>query len=111
MIRKKWIFIVLTVLLAVVLVGSYFLLTGLPQKKSEIANEVREYLINERSYTADEIQKVQGVYSFKSEDYQATVNFKDVPNVNYTYQKVEGKFKLVGTSNIYGNHMDETYND
>ncbi|OKP83675.1 DUF3139 domain-containing protein [Paenibacillus sp. P32E] len=108
--RKRGLFIVLTILLAVILVGGYFFLTGLPQKKSEIANEVREYLINERSYSVDEIEKVQGVYSFKSDDYQATVRFKDEPNVNYTYEKIEGTYKLVETSNIHGNHIDETYN-
>lgn len=50
-----------------------------------------------------------GVYSFKSGDYEVEVRYKDEPNQNYTYAKVDGAFRLVGASSLYGNHMDETF--
>lgn len=89
--------------------GLYFSLTGMPYKKSHIANEVRDYLVHTRSYTAADIQEIRGVYSFKSGDYEAEVRFKDEPGVNYTYTKVDGAFRLTGVSNLYGNHIDETF--
>ncbi|AIQ60484.1 DUF3139 domain-containing protein [Paenibacillus borealis] len=89
--------------------GIYFSVTGLPHKKSQIASEVREYLVQTRFYPAADIEEIRGCYSFKSGDYEAEVRFTDEPNVNYTYAKVKGDFRLVGTSSLHGNHMDETF--
>ncbi|NQX45915.1 DUF3139 domain-containing protein [Paenibacillus tritici] len=97
------------VVLAIVAGGIYVSLTGLPYKRSQIANEVREYLVHTRAYPAEVIQEIRGVYSFKSGDYEAEVRYKDEPNQNYTYAKVNGAFRLIGVSSLYGNHIDETF--
>ncbi|MEK3982500.1 DUF3139 domain-containing protein [Paenibacillus sp. FSL K6-3166] len=94
---------------SLIIIFSYFSLTGLPNKKREIADQVKTYLINERLNNSDNIQDVNGVYSFKYGYYQAVVNFKDEPNVNYTYEKRDGVFTLIGVSNLHGNHIDETF--
>jgi hypothetical protein len=94
---------------SLIIICSYFSLTGLPNKKHEIAKQVKAYLINERLNDSDNIQDVNGVYSFKYGDYQAEVIYADEPNVNYTYEKRDGKFALIGVSNLYGNHIDETF--
>ncbi|MBP2114429.1 DUF3139 domain-containing protein [Paenibacillus silagei] len=102
--------IIAGVVLAIVAGGIYLSLTGLPYKRSQIASEVREYLIDTRSYPATNIQEIRGIYSFKSGEYEAEVRFTDEPGgVNYTYAKAEGAFRLVGASSLYGNHMDETF--
>jgi hypothetical protein len=107
--RRNRFAIIALVVLILAAGGIYFSLTGLPHKKSLIASEVREYLVHTRSYPATDIQEIQGVYSFKSGDYEAEVRFKDEPQVNYTYAKVKGAFRLVGVSSLYGNHIDETF--
>ncbi|MNO89126.1 hypothetical protein D3C76_805990 [compost metagenome] len=94
---------------SLIIICSYFSLTGLPNKKSEIANEVKTYLINERLINSDNIKEVNGSYSLKSGDYQAEVIYMDEPNVNYTYEKIDWKFALIGVSNLHGNHIDETF--
>ncbi len=94
---------------SLIIIFSYFSLTGLPNKKNEIANQVKAYLINERLNDSDNIQDVNGVYSFKSGDYQAEVIYADEPNMYYIYEKKDGKFALIEVSNLHGNHMDETF--
>ncbi|WP_187355170.1 DUF3139 domain-containing protein [Paenibacillus tengchongensis] len=96
------------VLLAIV-GGIYIGLNGLPQKKNEIANEVLTYLTTDRLFRKGDIKEIEGLYSFKSGDYQANVIYADEPNINYTYEKVKGRFKLAGTSDVRGKHMDETF--
>jgi hypothetical protein len=106
---KNRISIIVLVVMTILAGGIYISLTGLPHKKSQIASEVKEYLVHTRLYPAANIQEIRGGYSFKSGDYDADVLFKDEPDVNYTYAKVNGEFRLVGTSSLYGKHMDETY--
>ncbi|ETT72258.1 hypothetical protein C173_14505 [Paenibacillus sp. FSL R7-277] len=101
--------IIAGIVIIIVVGGIYASLTGLPYKRSQIASEVREYLVHTRAYPAADIQEVRGVYSFKSGDYEVEVRYKDEPNQNYTYAKVDGAFRLVGASSLYGNHMDETF--
>ncbi|OKP99643.1 DUF3139 domain-containing protein [Paenibacillus sp. P46E] len=109
--RKGIILVIGAVLLILVIGYVYLSFNGYPQKKSDIAKEVQTSLLNQRSYTSDDIMKIEGVYSFKNKKYQATVNFKDEPNVNYTYELNNGKLKLIETSNIHGKHMDETFSN
>ncbi|MFC6649033.1 DUF3139 domain-containing protein [Paenibacillus rhizoplanae] len=101
--------IIAGVVLAIVAGGIYVTLTGLPYKRSQIASEVREYLVHTRAYPAADIQEIRGVYSLKSGDYEAEVRYKDEPDQNYTYAKVNGVFRLVGVSSMYGKHIDETF--
>lgn len=101
--------IIAGVVLVVVAGGIYLSLTGLPYKRSHIANEVKAYLIHTRAYPEADIQEIRGVYSLKSGDYEAEVRYKDEPDQNYTYAKVNGVFRLVGVSSMYGKHIDETF--
>ncbi|MEK4004811.1 DUF3139 domain-containing protein [Paenibacillus sp. FSL H3-0333] len=101
--------IIALLVLVVVAGGIYLSLTGLPYKRSHIANEVRAYLIHTRAYPEADIQEIRGVYSLKSGDYEAVVRYKDEPNQNYTYAKVNGVFRLVGVSSMSGGHIDETF--
>ncbi|MFE4714047.1 DUF3139 domain-containing protein [Paenibacillus sp. NPDC056722] len=107
--RRKWIQVFSLTLMFLICATVYVSLTGLPQKKSEAANEVKAYLIHTRAYSTEDIQEIRGVYSFKSGDYQAEVRYKDEPNVNYVYEKKAGTFLLIETSNLHGKHMDETF--
>ncbi|WP_339250582.1 DUF3139 domain-containing protein [Paenibacillus sp. FSL P2-0136] len=101
--------IIAVLVLVVVAGGIYLSLTGSPYKRSHIANEVKAYLIHTRAYPEAEIQEIRGVYSLKSGVYEAEVRYKDEPDQNYTYAKVNGAFRLVGVSSVYGNHIDETF--
>jgi hypothetical protein len=94
---------------SLIIICSYFSFTGLPNKKHEIAKQVKAFLINERLNNSDNIQDVNGIYSFKSGDYQAEVIYADEPKMYYVYEKRDGKFVLIGVSNLYGNHIDETF--
>ncbi|MDH6368485.1 hypothetical protein M2444_000263 [Paenibacillus sp. PastF-3] len=47
---------------SLIIIFSYFSLTGLPNKKREIADQVKTYLINKRLNNSDNIQDVNGVY-------------------------------------------------
>lgn len=101
--------IIAVLVLVVVAGGIYLSLTGLPYKRSQIVSEVREYLVYTRAYPEADIQEIRGFYSFKSGDYEAEVRYKDEPNQNYNYAKVNGVFRLVGVSSMNGNHIDETF--
>ncbi|MEK3901355.1 MULTISPECIES: DUF3139 domain-containing protein [unclassified Paenibacillus] len=101
--------IIAAVVLVVVAGGIYLSLTGLPYKRSQIADEVKAYLIHIRAYPEADIQAIRGVYSLKSGDYEAEVRYKDEPDQHYTYAKVNGVFRLVGVSSMYGRHIDETF--
>lgn len=101
--------IIAAVVLVVVAGGIYLALTGLPYKRSHIANEVKAYLIHTRAYPEADIQEIRGVYSLKSGHYEAVVRYKDEPDQNYTYAKVKGAFRLIGVSSMYGKHIDETF--
>ncbi|MFP4973931.1 DUF3139 domain-containing protein [Paenibacillus sp. CN-4] len=98
-----------TLFAAGILVVGYFSVTGLPHKKDEIEQEVKTYLMTEGSYQETDILDIKGVYSLKSTHYEAIVVYKDEPQVNYTYEKMNGSFKLVSTSNLSGKHMDGTF--
>ncbi|QDA29706.1 DUF3139 domain-containing protein [Paenibacillus polymyxa] len=111
-VSKKRLFFIIGIVLLVLIIGFiYYFFNGSPNKKSDTATEVKTYLMTERTYKAEDFQEIDGVYSFKYKEYQAIVKFKDEPNVNYTYAKVNGKFKLVGTTNVQGKHMDSTFNN
>lgn len=98
-----------TLFAAGILVVAYFFVTGLPHKKYQIEQEVKAYLMSGGSYKEADFHDIKGVYSLKSTQYEAVVVYKDEPNVNYTYEKMNGSFKLVGTSNLSGKHMDGTF--
>lgn len=109
--KKRFLRATILILSVIVIIILYFSLTGFPQKKREIENEVQVYLTSKRAYNNSDIKKIEGMYSFKTKKYQVNVIFTDEPKINYTYEKVNNTFKLVGTSNLNGRHMDETFDE
>ncbi|MDN4604119.1 DUF3139 domain-containing protein [Paenibacillus sp. F6_3S_P_1C] len=53
--------------------------------KKIYAHRVTEYLIEEKKYTQEEIESVEGIWGIKLPPFFALVNFKDEPDVEYIY--------------------------
>ncbi|RAW19397.1 hypothetical protein DC345_01055 [Paenibacillus taichungensis] len=49
------------------------------------AHRVTEYLIEEKKYTQEEIESVEGIWNVKLPPFSAEVTFKDEPDVEYIY--------------------------
>ncbi|WP_411348935.1 DUF3139 domain-containing protein [Paenibacillus sp. WLX2291] len=86
-------------LVAVVIIGGsavYVGLHGNPFKTYAVAHEVKQYLIEQKGYTAKDITSVQGAYSFKTDHdaYTAMVVFQDEPHNVYEYHIVENEHAM-----------------
>lgn len=106
---KKILWIAIPCFLIIVAVAMFYTLNGSASQKNEIAQEVKLYLTDNLSYKPEDIKEIRGIYSFKNKEYTAEVIFSDEPTTNYTYGKLNGKYKLMETTNINGKHMDKTY--
>ncbi|MGN7411686.1 DUF3139 domain-containing protein [Paenibacillus sp. SAF-068] len=80
--RKKVISLTILITLAI-LVATPFVYVKM--NKVIYAHRVTEYLIEQKNYSSEEIESVEGVWSIKLPPFLAIVKFKDEPDVEYIY--------------------------
>ncbi|MEW4371340.1 DUF3139 domain-containing protein [Paenibacillus kandeliae] len=96
-------------LAAVVIIGSsavYVGLHGNPFKTYAVAHEVKQYLVEKKGYTTDDIASVEGAYSFKTDKdaYAAMVVFKDEPQNVYEYH-IDGNEQILNGQTRNNKHV------
>ncbi|KOY16863.1 DUF3139 domain-containing protein [Paenibacillus xylanivorans] len=80
--RKKYVLLwVLTIMVILVLTPFVYVQVN----KLIYAHRVTEYLIEEKKYTQEEIESVEGIWNVKLPPFSALVKFKDEPDVEYIY--------------------------
>lgn len=104
-VKNTIVIFMIIILVAVVTYNFEWIIGGYPTTKSEIQNNVREYLLNEKNYKTTDVASIDVTYSRKFGKYSAQVIFSDEKETKY-YYRMDEKVKQSGYSGQTNKHKE-----
>lgn len=80
--KKKVVSSIVVILVLAFLITPMIYITA---NKIRYADRVKEYLFEDKMYTKNEIESVEGIWGVKTPSFYVVVTFQDEPDVAYIY--------------------------